>query len=1373
MYSFIALRKPFLIILASIAFASCGGGGGSNSTIDPPTPPQTSPPTTPPTAVTTQTGVFVDAPVINIDYRTETQQGVTNEEGEFRFRDGENVVFSIGNLVFPPVAAAAIVTPLDMVPSGDPTDPMLINIVRMLQTLDSNGVPEDGINILESIKTQTLAVEFNETIPQFAADPNVIATIENVLSINGQLRPVDQSLLHLVSELSELDILSDIDTDGDQVPDVIDAAPNDRTAGIDQDGNGEADPFDLTPNSFEFEQQLNVPVNTDVLSEVVTIEGIELEVPVTVSNGEYSINGGDFTSLDGVISNGQTIQIRHTADSRLGESVTTGLTVGNFITGLISVTQTSNSSPVWSLNSLPTPFQQILSEPSSRGSPMSGDIDGDGDEDFVSFSFNGQVSWFENIDREGEFLERLVFFEHLIVGIKLVDFDNDGDLDILVNALEQSFTEFLPRVELLVNDGGNPPGFSERTIISDDLNLNNDLVVEDINGDGFLDVITVSGSGLSLVVHFNNRDGVPTFTSRVIGDFEPLLQNTSITEIEVGDIEGDGDLDVVYSPVGGDRIYYSLNNGSAPIPSFQQREIAISQNTQISGLSVENFDTDVRDEIVVSTADQVLLLDNIGVTSEDFVFNQIFGFQDLSQEDSFSFSEVISNDIDSDGDTDIIFLGPPEVNNVTGIPESETQLVWMEKVSEEFPIFNFHVLSTELSLVTRFSAIDVEGDGVKELVLPDVANANINLLSLVERRLNHPEGELIFGTEPASDPDGNVLEYQILDGADAAQFTIDESGLLSFVSAPSIENPTDLNEDNVYEVRLQVSDGFNSLTRLLQIIPAPDDGDLDDDNVPDEQDAFPNLNAENRDTDNDGIGNQADRDDDNDGVSDTEDDAPLNDVSQTSPSLNSISFLNSPSVITVESESSLVELIDIDQDGDLDIISDDRTGEGVVINLHVNNGGPTPSYTKQTIGEFQSDIRAIIPVDFGNDDDIDLLVSSLEERDLVWFENVGDLSSGFVRHALNINRTPFAVVVGDIDSDGDSDIVVSTSTTNALDREIEVEPIGMFFSLPVVTFSFGELLWYENTGGVTPIFVERVASSFCGCDFIDIVDLDSDGNQDIVTGFTGDENTNISWLRNIGGSNVAFENSETLLLLDGAFESLSEVVPFDVERDGDSDLFLTGESRTHVLINNGQSLQSFSHLRLVDTIPHSLSPLLIDVDNDGDQDIVAMERSVGDDRPPQPEERLIWLEKVNPNSYEFILHELIEIDDQILDFTVGDTNGNGENEIVFVNSGSTQLNQISFIQEQLNYSEGSGLVVTQVSATDDDGNALTYEIIGGADAQFFTINQNSGELSFIASPAVSQSEDFDGDNVYHVRISVSDGSSSVNRLYAVEVVSAL
>ena len=67
--------------------------------------------------------------------------------------------------------------------------------------------------------------------------------------------------------------------------------------------------------------------------------------------------------------------------------------------------------------------------------------------------------------------------------------------------------------------------------------------------------------------------------------------------------------------------------------------------------------------------------------------------------------------------------------------------------------------------------------------------------------------------------------------------------------------------------------------------------------------------------------------------------------------------------------------------------------------------------------------------------------------------------------------------------------------------------------------------------------------------------------------------------------------------------------------------------------------------------------------------------------------------------------------------------------------------------------------VTTVTATDADlpAQTLTFSIVGGADAARFTINSSTGGLAFASAPDYEAPADAGANNVYNVRVQVSDG----------------
>ncbi len=70
------------------------------------------------------------------------------------------------------------------------------------------------------------------------------------------------------------------------------------------------------------------------------------------------------------------------------------------------------------------------------------------------------------------------------------------------------------------------------------------------------------------------------------------------------------------------------------------------------------------------------------------------------------------------------------------------------------------------------------------------------------------ENTTLVGDANATDVDGDTLTYSISGGTDAAKFTINSAtGVVSFVSAPDFEAPTDADGNNLYQLTLRVADG--------------------------------------------------------------------------------------------------------------------------------------------------------------------------------------------------------------------------------------------------------------------------------------------------------------------------------------------------------------------------------------------------------------------------------------------------------------------------------------------------------------------------------------------------------------------------------------
>lgn len=93
-----------------------------------------------------------------------------------------------------------------------------------------------------------------------------------------------------------------------------------------------------TPDPFSFVPQNAVSLGAVIISNTVTITGINTTVPVSVTGGAYSLNGGAFTSVAGTIKAGDTISLRLTASSSYATTSTALLTISQSSSAFVSTT---------------------------------------------------------------------------------------------------------------------------------------------------------------------------------------------------------------------------------------------------------------------------------------------------------------------------------------------------------------------------------------------------------------------------------------------------------------------------------------------------------------------------------------------------------------------------------------------------------------------------------------------------------------------------------------------------------------------------------------------------------------------------------------------------------------------------------------------------------------------------------------------------------------------------------------------------------------------------------------------------------------------------------------------------------------------------
>jgi hypothetical protein len=84
-----------------------------------------------------------------------------------------------------------------------------------------------------------------------------------------------------------------------------------------------------TPSPFSFTPLNNVNLSSNQVSNAITVANTNVPSPISVSSGaQYSINGGPFTSVAGVVSPGAQVQVQVTAAANFSTAVSPMLTIG-------------------------------------------------------------------------------------------------------------------------------------------------------------------------------------------------------------------------------------------------------------------------------------------------------------------------------------------------------------------------------------------------------------------------------------------------------------------------------------------------------------------------------------------------------------------------------------------------------------------------------------------------------------------------------------------------------------------------------------------------------------------------------------------------------------------------------------------------------------------------------------------------------------------------------------------------------------------------------------------------------------------------------------------------------------------------------------
>lgn len=655
-----------------------------------------------------------------------------------------------------------------------------------------------------------------------------------------------------------------------------------------------------------------------------------------------------------------------------------------------------------------------------------GDIDGDGDGDILVGQLNNvavstppypaqeaELIWYENPKNGGVPGWQAHGIVYLVYDgtrkVELADMDQDGDLDAVY-----SYGGTYGGVSWVENDGTDSFGSSHP--ISSDPVAPYGLAVADINGDGALDVV-LADSSREMVTWYDN-DGTDYWDEHVIDAFLD-----GATDVAVGDADGDGIVDVAAVGFTAGEVVMYINSS---VGGSWSEGVVTGLLTGARAVSFADMDSDGDQDILAagSSANQVAWYENTTGLGNSWVTRLVDG--------SFTGAfDIEAGDVDGDGDPEIFASG------FTG----DTVAFWRNRqCHRRFRDAAAQDIRTSLADPRAVEVADVNGDGLQDVVsglwddgkviaiygvIPDSNTWYYNASAPVATGFVTARDVSVADMD--GDGDLDILGAAV--GSDAIRWWANGGGatpswtahdiLTSYDGAHRVE-AADFDRDGDMDVAvcaydednwawLENTNGLGTAWTRRDFTPLNGAFDL----------AVGDLNF--------------------DGSPDLV--ATGYDEDKVQVVLNNMPDSNLWGLVTVATGLDGprgVDLGDFDDDGDLDIVVVVRNDNHI---LWFENDGTGINWTQHNVGTgtFVNGV-AVRAVDLDNDGDVDVVATNQDQNDVVAWLNDGDGASWVAQGIESGLDNTWDLDVADVDNDGKMDVVVAAGGT--ADRLTWYENVG-------------------------------------------------------------------------------------------------------------------------------------------------------------------------------------------------------------------------------------------------------------------------------------------------------------------------------------------
>ena len=688
------------------------------------------------------------------------------------------------------------------------------------------------------------------------------------------------------------------------------------------------------------------------------------------------------------------------------------------------------------------------------------------------------------------------------------DLDGDGALDLVLAASNSADVTWWRNVD------GDGSSWSLTTIDGAFAGADS-VAVGDLDGDGSLDVLASARTADTLAWFENTAGDGSVWTKRILdAAFDGPV------DAEPGDMDGDGDLDVVAGAMDGDELAWFENtagNGTA------WTKIIVDGSFDASSVNCRDLDRDGDLDILAASFadDLVSWFENTAgdgsVWTEHTISGAFTGPKD-----------VLARDVDGDGDWDVLLAADGSVAWSENVGDGST---WIDHLISDSPASPMAIRAADVDLDGDLDVVSADADG---LTVSWWQNLDGTGASWTERPVIDAAGSTAAVAVRDVDGDGDV-DFTVSDSiGDTVEWIANETLHRSaFFPTPVGEHLIEDAFTGVYDVEAVDMDGDGDLDALTAAI--------------DSNDVVWWQNV------------------DGDGTTWTKQTIEV--------------FLD---------DAIQAKAADFDGDGDLDVVG---AGQVDTVRVWLNLDGNATSWSATDIDTSFFGGHGLDTGDVDGDGDVDVLGAAETIDDVTWFENGGDGLTWTRRTIDPVFDGARAVAAADVDGDGDVDALAAAGAAD-------------------------EIAWWENTAGDGTAWTEHtVDGSFGGAIDVGAADVDGDGDLDVVGAAETDHQ--ISWWQNTAGDGTAW----TEMVVTAAFPGARSVFARDLDDDGDLDLVATAgnDARISWFENTSGDGTTWSEHVVTSSFTGPATAVVGDLDGDGDQDLLGTSVDLDD---------LIWWENL-------------------------------------------------------------------------------------------------------------------------------------------------